>query len=75
MKRRDFVAFCASTMCGWSLPSRAEQGVPQIGFLHGESPARFGGFLDLVRQGLGESGFVEGKNVLIEYRWGGRPKR
>lgn len=70
MKRRDFVAFCASTMCGWSLPSRAEQGVPQIGFLHGESPARFGGFLDLVRQGLGESGFVEGKNVVIEYRWG-----
>lgn len=69
MKRRDFMALFAGAMWVRSSVGRAQNAMPQIGFLHGESPARLGSFLDLVREGLGEAGFVEGKNVGIGYRW------
>jgi putative tryptophan/tyrosine transport system substrate-binding protein len=43
--------------------------MPVVGFLHGASPSYLGQFVDALRGGLGEAGFVEGQNLAIEYRW------
>ena len=47
--------------------SRAQQ--PAIGFLNGASPAPFTHYVTAFRQGLGEAGYVEGRNLAIEFRW------
>jgi putative ABC transport system substrate-binding protein len=55
-----------------SLPrfARAQQpAMPMVGFLHGASPSYLGQFVDALRSGLGEAGYVEGQNLAIEYRW------
>jgi putative ABC transport system substrate-binding protein len=71
MRRRDFVILLAGSMGGWPSALRAQQkGMPVIGILGATSPeiplvaANLAGF----RQGLGETGYVEGQNVTIEYR-------
>src|SRR5690349_23859537 len=69
MRRRELIASFATAICGWSSAGRAQRDLPEIGFPSGESPPRFASFLPLSRQGLNEAGFVEGKNVAIEYRW------
>src|SRR5436305_11305349 len=53
-----------------TLKARAQQTMPVIGFLDTASPGSMGPFLTMFRQGLFESGFVEGRNVTVEYRWG-----
>lgn len=71
MNRRHLLTLLGAAMGGWPLAAAAQRvQMPTIGLLHGESPAMFGGFLELFREGLAEAGFVEGKNVEIEYRWG-----
>jgi ABC-type uncharacterized transport system substrate-binding protein len=73
--RRKFIALAgsaatASCAC-WSLSARAQQAaLPTIGFLHLTSPDETRGYLPDFHQGLAEAGYVEGKNVAIEYRWG-----
>src|SRR5262245_28033691 len=55
----------------WPLLARAQQSaLPVIGFLHPGWPEANAKYLAGFRQGLGESGYVEGRNVAIEYRWG-----
>jgi putative tryptophan/tyrosine transport system substrate-binding protein len=68
MRRRDVLALFGASAAAWPLAARAQQ-VPVIGVLYGVSAAEWTGPMAGFRRGLGEIGFVEGRNITIEYRW------
>src|SRR5262245_27197887 len=70
IRRREFIAAFGGAAAAWPRGTRAQQAaIPVVGFLSGRSPAdsvaEIGGF----HRGLAETGFIEGKNVAIEFRW------
>jgi ABC-type uncharacterized transport system substrate-binding protein len=69
MRRREFIAGLAGA-AAWPLAAQAQQpGVPVIGCLSGGSPKTMADEMAGFHRGLGETGYVEGRNVAIEYRW------
>jgi putative ABC transport system substrate-binding protein len=68
MRRREFVAGLGAA--AWSLAARAQQAAtPVVGFVNGGSAAGQARYVATFRKGLGETGYVEGQNVTVEYHW------
>src|SRR5215468_8288185 len=72
MRRREFITLLGSGVAGWPLAALAQQpAIPVIGYLNLGSPESDSSRLTGLRQGLNQSGYVEGRNLVIEYRWAG----
>src|SRR3981081_2403752 len=69
MRRREFIGGLGSAAVAWPLAARAQQGMPVVGFVDGGAGGGPGGFVAAFRKGLGETGYVEGRNVTVEYHW------
>ncbi len=70
MKRRDFITLIGGAAAVWPLVARAQRrAVPTVGYLHPDSPQQMMRLLTAFHKGLGEFGYVEGRNVEFEYRW------
>jgi putative ABC transport system substrate-binding protein len=68
IRRREFITLLGGA-AAWPLPARAQPTMPVVGFLHSGAPDLYAGRMAAFRRGLADMGFVEGQDVVIEYRW------
>ena len=69
IRRREFITLLGGPAAAWPLAARAQQPLPVVGTLYGVSAALWAGNMAEFRRGLAETGFEEGRNVIIESRW------
>jgi len=70
MRRRDFIKGIAGAAAAWPLAAREQQpAMPVVGFVYPGTPELSAGVVAAFRKGLGETGFVEGRNVAVEFRF------
>jgi putative tryptophan/tyrosine transport system substrate-binding protein len=70
LRRREIIALLGGAVAAWPLAVRAQQAaIPIVGYVHADSPQPIADLVAAFREGLRETGYVEGQNVVIEYRW------
>ena len=69
VRRRELIALLAFAAAAWPVAARGQPTMPVIGYFSARSPVTDGRMLSAFRQGLNDTGFVEGRNVAMEFRW------